>query len=255
MPTQATDGVTAESTTMAQTLPLPEVLQGGLGHTLLQMGGAVVLVVALILVLQKLANRYHPRWGGKSRGGGIEIVTQRALGNRLSLLVVETHGQTLLLGTSPQGVTSLANLGSGSQDGAARRWHEESAPGVPFVPEPFRSPEENPGRGTAVGNDRGSVPKTTSTLRDSGRSARGVIRSIAARAVARRPDNVPRSALADLEEASRIAREARERDERLTEQGIGGEVDLQEFEAQFRDKLRAIREKYPTLDEEEGRRA
>lgn len=290
MPTPATDGATAESTTMSPamspSLGLPDALEGGLGHTLVQMGGAVVLVVALILVLQKVANRYR-LGGGKGRDAGIEIVSQRALGNRLSLLVVETHGHTLLLGTSPQGVTSLADLGAGRIDARELTWDDRLTPSplssVPADAPAGRVPAFKAALTRAVGgrsrNDavsglderattvavaktateaKGKVRRSSAkseTPPPSGRGAGGMIRSIAARAVSRRPDNVPRSALADLEEASRIAREARERDERLAQTGAGEPVDLQEFETQFRDKLRAIREKYTTLDEAEGRRA
>jgi flagellar biogenesis protein FliO len=244
------------------------VLQGGLGHTLVQMGGAVVLVVALILVLQKLAHRYRPGWGGKSRDGGIEVVSQRALGSRLALLVVETHGQTLLLGTSPQGITSLANLGTGalgasSSPGrggpATAAFRAEGAPAFPTTLRELEGSrpqgEDRPAMAASISPPNRTDTSARNGSKGPGLSARGVLRSIAARAVSKRPDDVPRSALADLEEASRIAREARERDERLAQEGKGGEVDLQEFETQFREKLRAIREKYPTLDEVEGRRA
>lgn len=282
MPTQ--EAVTLDRTSAASTLPLADTLERGLGGMLFQMGGAVVVVVALILVLQRLARRAHPGWGGRGREGGIEVLSQRPLGKGLSLVVVRTHGQTLLLGTSPQGVTPVATLGpeetpprtdAAGELGATRS--STQAPSAPS-PAPTASPTRGPVPAPAASPTRGPVPQPTAgTIRgpvpaqapapapvpvpveasrggDLPGRARGVLRSLAARAVARRPENVRRSGLADLEEAARIASEARARDEALVRSG-GGSPDLQTFETEFRAKLRAIQEKYETLDEVERRRA
>ncbi|MEZ4649004.1 MAG: flagellar biosynthetic protein FliO [Candidatus Eisenbacteria bacterium] len=287
MPTQAKEGTPVEGTTTeASQIPFATAFEGSLGHTLVQMGGAVLAVVALILVLQKLAKRYRPGLGGRGKDVGIDVLSQRALGNRLSLLVVEAQGQTFLLGTSPQGISTLAELGrnaGGAVSGAPGR---TSAPGdvlaMPAVRELRGSRFDSAASSSyETGEPQGRMsqthvqaqtqtqtapPASTSAVatgtggsgaRNAGKTgfARGALRSIAALAVSRRPQEAPRSGLADLEEAARIAREARARDEAATAGVPADQFDQQEFEREFRDKLRAIREKYQTLDEVEGRRA
>ena len=304
MPTQAKEGAAVEGTTTQATtqIPFATALEGGLGHTLLQMGGAVLVVVALILFLQRLAKRYRPGFGGRGKDVGIEVLSQRTLGNRLSLLVVEAQGQTFLLGTSPQGISTLAELGSGKGGHAVRPqassgFSSERVVAMPSPPElvdvmtPSSRGASTCASSTPASSTREATAMRAASTRESATSesfapaaavhapsvrassaatsdrsklgsgdgrrgfASGALRSIAALAVSRRPQEAPRSGLADLEEAARIAREARDRDEAAASGTPKDPFDQQEFEREFRDKLRAIREKYQTLDEAEGRRA
>ena len=84
---------------------------GGASHAVLQLGLALVAVLGLIFLLQRVARRY----GAGFAGGGderIEILTQRAIGPRASLAVVRVMGRTLLVGISPQGISPVSDLGS-----------------------------------------------------------------------------------------------------------------------------------------------
>lgn len=90
----------------------PEQLQpavSGAPQAALQLTVALVVVLGLILLLQRIARRYGAGFaaGGQER---IEIVTQRAIGPRVSLAVVRVMGRTLLVGISPQGVQAVSEL-------------------------------------------------------------------------------------------------------------------------------------------------
>ncbi len=120
---------------------------GGASHAVLQLGLALVAVLALIFLLQRVARRY----GAGFAGGGderIEILTQRAIGPRASLAVVRVMGRTLLVGISPQGISPVSDLGSATmpelkessrarkKSSAAKSMIAVARPEAPVAPRP-----------------------------------------------------------------------------------------------------------------------
>ncbi len=88
----------------------PSLLPGG-GLMGLKLLISLVVVIGLILVLQRFARRWGGAFTGGARADQIRLLSQRAVGPRLSLAVVEVMGRTLLVGISPQGIRPVADLG------------------------------------------------------------------------------------------------------------------------------------------------
>ena len=87
------------------------------------------LVVGLILVLQKAARKWGHTLGAAGGPEAIRLLSQRSVGPRLSLAVVEVRGRTLLVGISPQGIHAVADLDTASVSGAAPPLTEQASPG------------------------------------------------------------------------------------------------------------------------------
>lgn len=86
------------------------------------------LVVGLILVLQKAARKWGHALGTGGGPEAIRLLSQRSVGPRLSLAVVEVRGRTLLVGISPQGIHAVADLDASSPSGAGSRVPAQAAP-------------------------------------------------------------------------------------------------------------------------------
>lgn len=82
---------------------------------------SIGFVFALIFIAARLARKYLPNQTGAGRGGGIEILTTRSIGQRKNLLLVRVADKTVLLGTTAQSVQFLADVdqGVGGWDEAA----------------------------------------------------------------------------------------------------------------------------------------
>ncbi len=82
----------------------------GSGLLILKLALSLGLVVGLILMLQKAARKWGRALGAGSGPEAIRLLTQRSVGPRLSLAVIEVRGRTLLVGISPQGIQKVADL-------------------------------------------------------------------------------------------------------------------------------------------------
>ncbi|HBF33645.1 TPA: flagellar biosynthetic protein FliO [Candidatus Sumerlaeota bacterium] len=81
------------------------------GILLAKMLFSLVLVLGLIIAAAWAARRFLPKnvaTGGKS--DAIRIVATKMLGGRRSLVLVRVRGQTLLLGMTPQNITTLTEI-------------------------------------------------------------------------------------------------------------------------------------------------
>jgi flagellar biosynthetic protein FliO len=74
------------------------------------MAVAMGIVFALMGVAIWLARKCLPKGTIGRRAGGIEILVNRSIGSRRSLLLVRAGSKTLLLGVTPQSIRSLAEL-------------------------------------------------------------------------------------------------------------------------------------------------
>lgn len=120
---------TIADTTIAAIAPVGAGFGGPSLATWLRLGLALALVLGMILALQWAARRF----GQGARGSdGIRVVSQRSLGPKLSLAVIEVGGRTLLVGLSPNGVAPVADLTSSPVGGAA--------PGAALAPPSAPSP-------------------------------------------------------------------------------------------------------------------
>lgn len=121
---------TIADTTVAAIAPVGAGFGGPSLATWLRLGLALALVLGMILALQWAARRF----GQGARGtDGIRVVSQRSLGPKLSLAVIEVGGRTLLIGLSPNGVAPVADLTSSSLGGAL-------LPGAALAPASVPSP-------------------------------------------------------------------------------------------------------------------
>lgn len=82
-----------------------------LAGSVVRMLGALGLVLALLIVTLWLLRRFGGRWVGvPTQGGdGLEVLLQRPLGGRRELTVVRWEGRRLLLGVTPESITTLAS--------------------------------------------------------------------------------------------------------------------------------------------------
>jgi flagellar biogenesis protein FliO len=129
------------------------------------------LVVGLILVLQKAARKWGHALGAGGGPEAIRLLSQRSVGPRLSLAVVEVRGRTLLVGISPQGIHAVADLDASSQPGIVPRAQEQGPPrpassasfGPCSQPIGYGLPSAAPAAGAPVGaavGDRHTVGAT-----------------------------------------------------------------------------------------------
>jgi flagellar biogenesis protein FliO len=103
------------------------------GGLVLKLALCLIMVVGLILLLQRRARRYGSALGTGGGADGIRIVTQRTMGPRLSLAVVQVMGRTLLVGVSPQGIQPVADL-DGREERLGSGFALERAPQMTRLP-------------------------------------------------------------------------------------------------------------------------
>lgn len=78
--------------------------------------GALVLVLAIILVVAWLAKRYlHVLPQGMTKGDAIKVVAYKAIGPKKAVHLIEVEDQKILIGSTEGGITLLKELSSGSQ--------------------------------------------------------------------------------------------------------------------------------------------
>jgi flagellar biosynthetic protein FliO len=103
--TEATRGTSA-SADPALTTGAP-----GLGATVVRVFIALGVVFGLMTAILWAAKRWLPRsMQTQLRGGAIDILATRPLGQRRSLVLVKAREKTLLLGITPQAIQCLAEL-------------------------------------------------------------------------------------------------------------------------------------------------
>lgn len=83
----------------------------GAGLMAVKLAASLGVIVALILLLQRAARRWGGSLGAGSGAESIRLLSQRAVGPRLSLAVIEVRGRTLLVGIAPHGIRRVADLG------------------------------------------------------------------------------------------------------------------------------------------------
>jgi flagellar protein FliO/FliZ len=101
----------------------------GSGLLIVKLALSLGLVVGLILVLQKAARKWGHALGAGGGSEAIRLLSQRSVGPRLSLAVVEVRGRTLLVGISPQGIQAVADLDVSSSREAGPRVQDQLEPG------------------------------------------------------------------------------------------------------------------------------
>ncbi len=101
----------------------------GSGLLIVKLALSLGLVVGLILVLQKAARKWGHALGAAGGPEAIRLLSQRSVGPRLSLAVVEVRGRTLLVGISPQGIHAVADLDASAPPGAGSRARDQAEPG------------------------------------------------------------------------------------------------------------------------------
>ncbi len=98
-----------ESTNSTQSTNLNEDPNGVV--ILFKMFGSLALVLSLLLFIAWLLRRFLPNnQMGTGRSDAIRIVSTKMLGNRRSLMLVRVRGQSLLLGVTPQSITTLTTI-------------------------------------------------------------------------------------------------------------------------------------------------
>jgi flagellar biogenesis protein FliO len=99
----------AESTNLtALTHPLPDV-----GTSLLRVGGAMVVVLAVFFGGIWCFRNWQRLTAGRGVAAKLQVIEVRALANRQALYLVACEGRKLLLGSSSNGLTTLCSLSSG----------------------------------------------------------------------------------------------------------------------------------------------
>ena len=101
----------------------------GAGMGMLQMLPGLGAVLALIAVMAWLARRM-----GMARPGGVnhlKVISERAVGTRERVVLVEVAGQWLVLGVAPGQVRALANLAR--PEGSAPETPDAAAAATPFA--------------------------------------------------------------------------------------------------------------------------
>lgn len=81
-----------------------------LAITMLKAGGALLLIIGLLVLLMIALRKLGLGTVGRQTGGLVRVVESKMLGPRKSLAVVEAAGEYLLLGITDQQVTTLATL-------------------------------------------------------------------------------------------------------------------------------------------------
>ncbi len=114
--TAAVDGNTA---TNAATAPLPLAPMPDVGGAVVRVVGALAFVLALLFGGMWLARHWRRFLPGPSRVPDLRVLECRALGGRQAVWLVAYRRQRLLLGSSTQGVSLLAQLPEVETDDAA----------------------------------------------------------------------------------------------------------------------------------------
>ena len=82
--------------------------------------GALLLVLALIVVLSWLAKKYlHFLPSAMAKGGVIKVLETKPLGSKRSLHIVEIEEHRILVGSSEGGISFLKKLDDQNQNDAA----------------------------------------------------------------------------------------------------------------------------------------
>jgi flagellar protein FliO/FliZ len=102
----ATMNVAAETTKKVAT---PEAGLS-LSWLLARMAASLGVVFGLMWAVLWAAKKYLPQTAKGTRGGLIEVLATRPIGQRRSLMLVRTQGKTLLLGVTPSSIQTLAEL-------------------------------------------------------------------------------------------------------------------------------------------------
>jgi len=105
----------ASATAQEMTAALPPlgssaVAMPGWGSMLMQFGLALLVVVLLILVLQRVAKRFGSSWKRGQNADDIQVLSERSMGQKLSLAIVEVMDQRWLVSVSPQGIQRVADI-------------------------------------------------------------------------------------------------------------------------------------------------
>jgi flagellar biosynthetic protein FliO len=92
----------------AEDKPMPG-LSGDMGPTLLQLAGALLLIIIIIYLSVWLMKKYS---GGKIAGGGslISIVERRHLAPKQALYLIKVGEKHLLIGSSDSGLQKLSDI-------------------------------------------------------------------------------------------------------------------------------------------------
>lgn len=78
--------------------------------------GALVLVLAIILLVAWLAKRYlHVIPQGMNKGDAIKVIAFKVIGPKKTVHLLEVEGQKILIGSTEAGITLLKELSSGTQ--------------------------------------------------------------------------------------------------------------------------------------------
>lgn len=138
------------------------------GGMLLRVAIGMALVMGIlgaVLFLYRKATRGRPGPGSET---AIRLLSQRSLGSRTTLSVVQVSGETLLLGITPQQVNTLARIASSPVQGpsapAGIRGASPAA-SLPGEPESFGA---GPGGADAAGEDAAAVAALLRNAPDTG---------------------------------------------------------------------------------------
>lgn len=132
----------------------------GTGGIVLKLALSLAAVVVLILVLQRVARRYGGALGGGAGSDRIRVISQRAVGPKLSLVLVQVMDRTLLVGVSPQGIRQVADFGAAGPQGAPAA---ATAPPAPTVAPPLATAA----RAQGAADFEGELARRLAALRDS----------------------------------------------------------------------------------------
>lgn len=137
---------------------LEESLQFSAGSMLARVGLGLLLVFGIlgsVLFLYKKATRGSL---GSGTRHGIEVVTQRGVGQKSSLAVVRVAGETLLLGITPNQIRLLTPLGGGAPATAAEATSSPSQRSAPAPRQATDSMEAGAARTSARASARAFAP-------------------------------------------------------------------------------------------------
>ena len=102
------------------------------GIDLLDLAAKTVLVLGLLYLTLRALRRLQ---GGRSTpGGGIAVLETRAIAPKASLYVVSIRGRELVVGLSPAGLVTLADLQTPRTSGRSRRWAAGQGQRRPPIP-------------------------------------------------------------------------------------------------------------------------
>jgi flagellar biosynthetic protein FliO len=114
-----------------------------LGGMLARLGLALGVVFALMAGGLWAVKKFFPKSGLATRGGAIEILATRPLGQRRSLVLVRAQGKTVLLGVAPQQINMLTEIEAEADWAATEAAATAAAAAELTTPRaPFRAPGE-----------------------------------------------------------------------------------------------------------------